>query len=80
MFSTAFIRLSGTKYRSNPSVLSSRPSLMFKLTSKTLFFGPFDGSRALGKVSMATAVIVMDPGVAERAMVVLVRSETNEEG
>ena len=66
MFSTVSMRLSGTKYRSKPNVVSLGPSLIFKLTSNTLFFGPLDGSSALGKVIIARAVMVIEPGVVAR--------------
>ena len=69
IFSMLSIRSSGTKCRSKPSVVSSRPSLIFKLTSNTLFFGPLDGSRALGNVIIAMVVIVIEPGVVARDIV-----------
>ena len=34
--------------------------------SNTLFFGPLDGSSALGKVIIARAVMVIEPGVVAR--------------
>ena len=66
MFSTVSMRLSGTKYQSKPNVVSSGPSLIFKLTSNTLFFSPLDGLSTLGKVIIARAIMVIEPGVLVR--------------